>query len=358
MEETPDPADTPLATSCDRAPLGVRVIAGFLIISGTCALVEFLLSVWTGRGVTLGLGTAPLLLGWGMLRRCEWARIWTASLSILSFIGGLLGVVMMLVVGDAIEMNPDVGITSDAMKWFVFMTTMTITMASLAWTARTLTTSRVIDWFHQAPDIPFIEWNPKRWRFGVGTLLFLTVVVAFATVSAILHPGIRTMQAQEWISGQNLHDKIYFPYGAAALPKLGGQGYLTRSQDDLTVLIGYAVGSSITGQGGPEVDYLVMKRSTGPELVLKFSSSSTPPGKPQRAVLKVGDESIQFPGAVQIVEVVNDKIRTSDMRITLLEFWSFHEHPDAVWSLEGLETYVKDLRKRVAERDAARPASP
>jgi hypothetical protein len=72
----------------------------------------------------------------------------------------------------------------------------------------------------------------------------------------------------------------------------------------------------------------------------------------------VDSQEFTFPGSTQIFERHRDKIRTSDMRITLLEFWSFHENPNAVWTLEGLETYVKDLRQRVAERDAAQSSSP
>ncbi|WP_197528710.1 hypothetical protein [Aeoliella mucimassa] len=68
-----------------------------------------------------------------------------------------------------------------------------------------------------------------------------------------------------------------------------------------------------------------------------------------------GDNKTQvtFPGPVQIAEYRDGKLFTSDMHITALEFCSFYQHPDSEWSIEGIERYVTDLRKRVAERERA-----
>jgi hypothetical protein len=233
MEETPEHVELP-ATPDERAPLGVRVIAGFLLLSGVCASLDLLLDTVTGRGLTLSFGLASLPLGWGLLRRREWARVWTAVLASLSLCVSFVGVLFMvlLVSNGQGEFDTNLDGLSEWQKWVLLIGGLGTSMLALIWTIRFLTSPQIIQWFHHRATVPFIECNPKRWKFGIGTLPFLTFLIAFATAGVMVHPAVQSLRAERWAESQDLSDPIYFPHGADAPPSAGALAGRTSSRPD------------------------------------------------------------------------------------------------------------------------------
>lgn len=354
MQESPEATEPSTLDTNDHAPLSVRVIAGLLLISGTCTLIEFVLDLWTGRGMRLDLGIGALLIGWGLLRRRDWARRCVVIFTFLAMVLGTLFVVVAAVGStDNIQFNPAFNALGPFWKRILAIA-FSIVYVAIAWAVWRMSRSdRVCQWFKLPPIQPFIVWNPKRWQFGLGTLFYLTVVVAFATMNLMVHPAIREMQLQAWVANQDLTDSVYFPNGAPPFPKLGQRQFMSTGGPTGLLQVSYRLIPTGVWGSDPRLDLLVFERTSTSTLSSALIDEPHGPDEIPSVTLTVpGYDPIRFPGDVQVAELVDGKLETSDLRLTPLEFWSYWNHPDAEHTLADLETYIKDLRRRVAERDA------
>lgn len=352
------PPSEPTPTGDLRIPLGVRVIAGVLIVAGTCSLVHAALDWWTGRGWRIDLGPAVAFVGWGLLRRREWARVWAAIFAFpLMVASGALLLFIPFVDPSDLQLTPAF---ADAPPWLRKSIDWLLVLAVFGagmWAFRYLQRERPATWFLNNGPLPrLIVWNPLRWRFGLGTLFILTAIVALASIDAMHHPGIRELQAQHWADSVDLSDPLYFPNGARSLPdrEIFSHAYQANAAGDGTMLY-YGVTLEGDRSNAPTLAYVVFSRSDSLNTNVSLGrSASFDRYRDQWSVAfhYSTDADLHFPGPIQLAEVVDNKLRTSDMHITLLEFWSYWNHPDVEWSLDGLERHVKDLRRRVAERDA------
>jgi hypothetical protein len=75
----------------DPRPLSVRIIAGYLLITGTVALplsffhfpmilLGVIITGWTATAIFIAVAVIQILLGCGLLRLAEWARVGTIAL--------------------------------------------------------------------------------------------------------------------------------------------------------------------------------------------------------------------------------------------------------------------------------------
>ena len=350
----PEPA---IDDACERPPWMVLVTALTLITAGVCGLAVGVLQQQTGRETTPFLIIGMLaVLGWGLLRRRNWARLWIAVISFPCFCVTLLmamfglyeGVTALFLpqwsVGDIPEFPYLPMLAGLVISWFVHFSVVSVKSRS---------------WFIDNPPIrPFVVWNPLRWKFRLSTLLYLTFVVAIA--AALIHrdPYWRFLRIQQWAASIDQDDAVYFPEGITRNLTIGSMGEATKT---------------VPNQGGHELRYLVAPNPSlsgeptvfgyalfvswneGEGHGLGYSSGSSDYGTEWEASFHCDlNTEITFPGPVQIAEYRDGKLLTSDMHITPLEFWSFYQHPDSEWTIEGIEHYVTDLRKRVAERQAGR----
>lgn len=333
-------------------PLGVRAIALSFITVGFCGLAYGFVRMQSGRsasGLLLGLFA---LIGWAFLRRVNWVRVGVLLYLCVAFVfAGVGSLATFAPLWDSILRNS----TQPQFAWQHFLGSLASLLLVLL-LLRGLFNREAEKWFAQPAIRPFMEWNPRKWRFGIGSLMYITFLVAIVSVSLTQSREFRNLRAQRWLDSMDLTDSVYFPTGARNLPSLDLQqvDYLFDSDHTLRqVAYGVIVNHSLMGDPVivGHVVFEVAKigeQSTG-GLPCRVSSSSH--FEWSAHYHPVGLPEITFPGEVQIAEYSDGELKTSEMQITLLEFWSFYQHPDSEWSIEGIERYVKDLRKRVAERD-------
>ncbi|QDU59073.1 hypothetical protein [Aeoliella mucimassa] len=339
----------------ERAPLGVRLIAGALLLLGFIGMIDQVLDLATGRGLNLNLSFAAVLLGWGLLRRREWARFWVSGAFGLLFPLFAIGTVFTLFVpGDGIQLSPDPGLTGIwrrlyAVAFFGLMTA----VAGAFWNH--LLQQKTLDYFQNATNRPpFIVWPPNRWRIRLRSLLLVTLGVAICLVCAMYHPGIRRMKVARWAAAIDLNNPVYFPAGAAPLTLSNPYAPSEKtSTSGIECQLFYEMTEGDAFQVQPKLVFVLFNRWDSNRKTMHLERSwNSPLDESDRITFRSQQgDSLSFPGTCQIAEFYNGKLYTSDMHITLLEFWSFYQHPDSEWSIEGIERYVTDLRKRVAERD-------
>lgn len=339
----------PTPTGDLRIPLGVGVIAGVLLVAGTCSLVDLTLDWWTGRGLRLDLGPAVAFVGWGLLRRREWARMWATIFALPPMVaGGALVLLLPFADPSDLQLAPAFAAAAPWLRKLIGWLMALVVFGASVWVFRYLQQQRPANWFLEEDPLPrLIEWNPRHWRFGLGTLMLLTVLVVLATLSGLRHSGVREMRARQWTAYVNLNDPLYFPAGAKPIPieALGSRSRHSKYGSAATVTYRMQLPQSTSME--PELLFVIFE--TGQSGTFEHHSG---PGYEEEAFRLAGGDHIHFPGPIQLAEVVDGRLRTSDMHITLLEFWSYWNHPDVEWLLDGLERHVKDLRRRVAERDA------
>lgn len=360
MEETPEATATNPTVVSTRAPLGVRVIAGLFLLFGLATLVHGLLSYLLYGDESAALGFLLVPVGWGLLRRRIWARLITLALIVILMVGGGIGLlfifayVITCLSGTAIVMG---GSPSPDVPNLIVVAVQLATMISLFTYFRS---RRVVDWFHcSSPLRPYVVWHARRWRFGMGTLFFLTLLVAVSSMTVIMHPAVRAWRGHQWLAAQDFSDPIYFPSEPSPLPPYFSESSSSWGLGQDRVDVYWQISPAATYSNEPELGYVVINHM-----------GETGDGPSRAGAQSMGgmfwrteftwheNTSIKFPGPVRIVEYKDGRFAKSDMHIALLEFWSFLHHPNSTKTLEGLETYVKDLRQRVAERDTKRTSHP
>lgn len=163
-----------------------------------------------------------------------------------------------------------------------------------------------------------------------------------------------------WAESQDWNDPIYFPAGVQYWPQVANSsGRIGISlPDEMRFELDYVTRAPEGWNDEPSLIYVVFGEGT--------QYSSWPP--PWRVIEKDSQShqyellvnevpALTLPEDAQIIEIVDGSIQTSALRITLLELSSYMNSAamfgnDSDRSLDHLENFIKDLRRRVAQRDA------
>lgn len=368
MEETPDPAEPLPVTPDDRAPLGVRVIAAAMLVAGVHSIVGHALNWWTEWSMSWDFSFIFIPLAWGLLRRREWARIVT---EVVSFLGVIL-FALMVVVCFAIRDGRGLYFRStesiwDRLGFWQGPIVCVVVAIALFRVFCTLEFGPARDWFRSpGPREPWFVGNPLRWRFSVSTMLILTALFAMVTFQAVYHPSAPYQRGERWIAKQDLSDPTYFPSGVRYRVRTsdgqGGVGSQFSNGKKLTLEYGTLAPADWNDE--PTLVYLVFEEKVPDYERWERWQAIPKDSRGTQYELRIRDQpSLTLPDDAQIVEIVDDKPRTSELRITLLELWSYLSsdamtNQNADRSLEALEAFIGDLRKRVAERDAMQSSTP
>lgn len=348
MQESPETPESEREAD-DRAPLGVRVIAGLILLLSCYSVIKQALSLWTEEWPCWSVWFVLLPIAWGLLRRREWARVAGSMMSLMVLLVWLIGLPAWVMVLDGMRRYYSV------LRCYVGLVPWLLVALLLYWVFRSLELGPARAWFRNATSRPpFLVWNPLKWRFSVGTMLLLTAMFALSTYQIAYHPRWPELWGQRWVERQSLSDPIYFPHGVRFWPRTsdGVQGQSWELPTGDQVNIWYAMQAPRDWREEPRVIFVQFLRGNvrwnpQPKRVEPWFSHRYHYELPLE-----GESKAMLPDDVQIFEVVDGELLTSDLRITVLELWSYINQPDGEWTIEGLESYVKDLRERVAERDA------
>lgn len=328
-----------------KLPLVTRVIAGVLILAGTLALVDGVLQWLFGRGVLLNGGAAMLLLGWGLMRRREWARVFSCVLcSFFTLAAAALVLASVFASIDNLHISPDPGDIGGLGRRMLFGGGSLTLLAGNALALKHLMSDRIKAYYQcSLPRDPMFVWNPRNWRFSIGTLLFLTLLVSIAAVQVARDPMFR-----QWRLIRQTQPQSMPAYLQHLPPMPSGEGSVSigGSTDERIYGLRYGYVTPPIGGGVPHLQYayFVSKLKDGTSLSFPSLSQSDREGEGYRYSLEVEGHPTQiFPGDVQLVEVYDGKLRKSKLLISFPEFWSFL-HSDEEYSLNALEQHVQKLR--------------
>jgi len=331
----PASIEVPAEEIPDKLPLATRVIAGVLRLMGTLSVLDVALQLLFRGSINFNLSVMLLPIGWGALRGREWGRVWaTFVCALVGGFGFLLAALAWLVEADQISMTPDPGDIGDIPRRIVF-SLVGLTVAGLASLAvrqlSSLTT--MVYCQRRAATVSFVNWNPREWRFSIGSLLFLTVLVAFAANRLSEAPIIQRWRVQAAGSGTTSADLLK---GLPPLPT--GDGTVHESA---SVVIEYGYHTPSSSLGIPKLDYAILRQRNSAFFGLSHQSSPLT-GRISR-LDDFEQQTFSFPGKIQLVEINGDTARSSKMRITFPELWNFL-HSKKPRTLGALEQHVQDLR--------------
>lgn len=334
----------------DKLTLPTRAIAGVMILLGTLQVVEVLLYLVFDGGNVIGPGVALLPIGWCLLLGREWARGWAVIvLSFLTVASGVLLLASIFTNIDNLHIHPNFREVVGTTRRILVGSASVVVLAACFSAVRYLTTPHMRAYYHiSAEDASPVAWNPLKWRFGVGTLMFVTVLVAFAAVQVASNPMFR-----QWWLVTRAHPRSMPAYLNTLPPMPTGDSTVTSSASTTERKHGLSYGY-ITPPFGRRIPhlqyaYFVSKPEDGVSLKLPSLSKSYS-GGPRYSLQLEGHPTQEFPGAVQLVEVHDGRLKQSDMHITFPEFWSYL-HSDKPRTLTALENHVKELRRSEGARD-------
>ncbi|MCO6047217.1 hypothetical protein NG895_25235 [Aeoliella sp. ICT_H6.2] len=359
MQESPEAIESTTNQADVRPPLGVRMIAGVLLVMGVWSAVRQFITWWIEDEFNFPASVLILLIGWGLLRRREWARKLTCILAFLFCFAGSIALFVALWSTGNLLFNADTLIVGDLFsKTLAILAAGALTGGSY-WAFRYTQDVRPGDWFLDHPPIrPFIQWNPALWRFSLTSLFFLTVVVAVSTATVVFHPAVKAMHARMLVK-QAMSDPVYFPprapSKAPAIPTLGPVGWSVQGMgvDGNSATLHWIAEKSPNEPAMPNLVFVVFADASS-HWSVDFSQGSV-----ETARLTVHEEVLVFEPdrSAQLCEYHDGRLHQSEMQISLVELWSYlyyphSSNPNYDWTVADLETYIKDLRRRVAEREA------
>ena len=282
-----------------KPPIIVRLIALLLIVLGTLSVVEMIVGFTLRNSYVLNLSFLFIFVGLGMLRRSEKAR-GCASLLIITTGMALVFAFFASIYYWYYPKPPSVSIHAS-----IPVCLTGIALSVYAW--KSLYTQQADDWFY---SLPSVEESQRPFQFRISTLLFLTLLVAFACVAyrseILYHPRNIKHSSKATTNG---------------ISRITTAIRRHRRDDSLSV-VDFVVFENHVGRGpfSSSVKTTYSHSSSDPT-----ATFTTPTG-----------QTVELPNDIKLYEITDGKLNSSDQTVTVEQLEKYLDNLKGPPSLDAL----------------------